>query len=308
MAVKKKMNSNVIKEKKVNNSKSDAILKKSDIKSIVSLLRKHYGWIYGGITLIIAFISIIFRFSRYINLRKFFNFYGLNFDFVNNKESSILLDAGFSFMMSVFLVSLLLCMYMFLFKPKKKKNWDVLKYIIGIVIFDLVLLECFNDSIIINRYDFSIIWNIISHYVPSVIAVTVGAGFVFLVFYLFHVFPTKVSDKVFRVIDSLIFISFGVGVVFLYYNYSYNMELSSNKVYTLVDDNTVIIYSNEDYYLTLDCAIKEEDNKRYLLIYRYTQNKISTNDTKTVKKTFDDVYFFNDYSDEEQDSKEDKIE
>lgn len=62
-------------------------------------------------------------------------------------------------------------------------------------------------------------------------------------------------------------------------------SLTGVKNYRIINNNKVIVYSNSDYYLTLDCEI--EDNK--LIMYKGKQNKISTEDVYSELIEFDEV-------------------
>ena len=62
--------------------------------------------------------------------------------------------------------------------------------------------------------------------------------------------------------------------------------LLMNKTnYRVIDNNKVIVYSNNDYYITLDCLISEKN----LTIYKGTQAKINNTDVYSVYKKFDEV-------------------
>ena len=125
----------------------------------------------------------------------------------------------------------------------------------------------------------------------------------------FHVFPKTLDEKNFVRLNGFIFIFIAIGVILVFYNNYYNFELSSINKYALVSDNTVIVYINEDYYLTLDCEIrKDSEDKEYLIIYRHTENMISTNNVKLSYKNFEDVFLSNDKPEETLFLEEGKIE
>ena len=53
----------------------------------------------------------------------------------------------------------------------------------------------------------------------------------------------------------------------------------------MIDNNTVIIYTNEDYYLTLNCEVIKDKIK----IYKGTQKKIDNNNIYSEVKKYKDV-------------------
>ena len=66
---------------------------------------------------------------------------------------------------------------------------------------------------------------------------------------------------------------------------SYGSQIVMNKSYRIINDNKVIVYTTNDYYLTLDCEIK--DNK--LTIYKGKQTKISNENVVSELINFDEV-------------------
>lgn len=62
-------------------------------------------------------------------------------------------------------------------------------------------------------------------------------------------------------------------------------RIIDRKDYRMVNDDTVIVYSSNDYYLTLDCEV----NDGTLIIYKGTQEKINTINVPTRLEKFDMV-------------------
>ena len=52
---------------------------------------------------------------------------------------------------------------------------------------------------------------------------------------------------------------------------SYGSQIVMNKSYRIINDNKVIVYTTNDYYLTLDCEIK--DNK-LTIYFNFTSSKL----------------------------------
>ena len=62
-------------------------------------------------------------------------------------------------------------------------------------------------------------------------------------------------------------------------------SLTLNKEYRIINDSKVIVYSNSEYYLTLDCEIDNND----LIIYKGTQDKIETMNVYNKLKKFNEI-------------------
>lgn len=58
-----------------------------------------------------------------------------------------------------------------------------------------------------------------------------------------------------------------------------------NKTYRIIDNNKVIVYTTENYYLTLNCEI--ENN--VLVIYQGSQTKIDNKDIESKLIKFKDI-------------------
>ena len=66
---------------------------------------------------------------------------------------------------------------------------------------------------------------------------------------------------------------------------SYGSNIVMNKSYRIIDNDKVIVYTTNDYYLTLDCKIKNNE----LTIYKGKQSKINNEDVVSELINFDKV-------------------
>ena len=60
------------------------------------------------------------------------------------------------------------------------------------------------------------------------------------------------------------------------------INLAYQKQYRIINDNKVIVYSTNNYYITLDCEI----NDNQLTIYKGSQEKIENNNIKSQLTKF----------------------
>ena len=90
------------------------------------------------------------------------------------------------------------------------------------------------------------------------------------------------SEVVINYVKSLIFVT----IIWIFCNSArviLNLELL--KQYRIINDNKVIVYSNNDYYITLDCDIMNNE----LIIYKGHQEKINNTNVYSISKKFDKV-------------------
>lgn len=66
---------------------------------------------------------------------------------------------------------------------------------------------------------------------------------------------------------------------------SYGSNIVMNKSYRIIGNDKVIVYTTNDYYLTLDCKIKNNE----LTIYKGKQSKINNEDVVSELINFDKV-------------------
>ena len=66
---------------------------------------------------------------------------------------------------------------------------------------------------------------------------------------------------------------------------SYGSNIVMNKSYRIIGNDKVIVYTTNDYYLTLDCKIKNNE----LIIYKGKQSKINNEDVVSELINFDKV-------------------
>lgn len=62
-------------------------------------------------------------------------------------------------------------------------------------------------------------------------------------------------------------------------------QLKLIRNYNIIGNDKVVVYSNNDYYITLDCNIKGNN----LTIYKGRQEKVDNKNVYTVSKTFEKV-------------------
>ena len=98
----------------------------------------------------------------------------------------------------------------------------------------------------------------------------------------------KEKDKEYTLIDLFNYLKtfpfYLILLVFIFLlNYGY--KIINNKSYRIIDNDRVIVYTTNDYYLVLDCEII--DNK--LIIYKGKQTKISNENIASKIIKFDEI-------------------
>ena len=85
--------------------------------------------------------------------------------------------------------------------------------------------------------------------------------------------------------NSLKILPFYLFILIFTFLLSYSSEIILNKSYRIINSDKVIVYTTNDYYLTLDCEIKDDK----LIIYKGKQTKINNENIESELINFEEV-------------------
>ncbi len=241
---------------------------------ILDFLQKNYGWIVAVITGASVGISFILRFIKYLYSTLYFDYYGLSYGLFNSNELSILYNFGFSILIMFCFVSLLYC-YKQIYNVKKERISirTILANIILIIILNIIIVLLTDVRCSVKQFIANVIIFIISEAITS---------------YIFFKIDNKEKNKkndIKCLQNELKIIPFYLVILVFLVLFNYGFEIISNKSYRTINNDKVIVYTTNDYYIVLDCTI--EDNK--LTIYKGNQTKISNDNVESKLINFDEV-------------------
>lgn len=245
-------------------------------KTLVELIKNNYTWSIAVITALGIVILNVFKFVEYIIANAYFYYYGLNINLYKYHDQNFLYELCLS-VIFVFSFGIILIYYKQLSDNFKNKNYlcksnldNILKIIILNIFF--VFIENSNN-------------NFISGLVSFVIFVLVE---VLISYFLFR--KNKQADInnmskqkiLFDFIRSLplIFI-----VIICCLTIKTTLNLSLKNQYRIIDENKAIVYTSNDYYLTLNCEILEDK----LVLHKGAQTKINNIGVYSELKEFEEV-------------------
>lgn len=239
---------------------------------IFKFMQKNYGWIVAVITGISVVTSFILRFIKYMYSIYYFSYYGLSYELFNSNELGFLYNFGFSILVLLCFGSLMYC-YIQLFNIKKMKLKTILCNIFLILISNIIIVASTNVKYSIWQYILNVIGLIIVEIITSIV---------------FFKMDKKERNKTYEennLPNVLKIIPFYLILLIFSFLTSYGLNIALNKSYRIIDNNKVIAYATNDYYLVLDCEIK--DNK--LTIYQGKQAKINNENIVSELIHFDEV-------------------
>ena len=239
---------------------------------IFKFMQKNYGWIVAVITGISVATSFMLRFIKYMYSIYYFSYYGLSYELFNSNELGFLYNFGFSILVLLCFGSLMYC-YIQLFNIKKMKLKTILCNIFLILISNIIIVASTNVKYSIWQYILNVIGLIIVEIIASIV---------------FFKMDKKEGNKTYEennLPNVLKIIPFYLILLIFSFLTSYGLNIAMNKSYRIIDNDKVIAYATNDYYLTLDCEIK--DNK--LTIYKGKQTKINNENIVSELINFDEV-------------------
>lgn len=244
--------------------------KKEDIKenkNILDSIKDYSPSIIGVLTFLGLICFNILKFIEYIEAQFYFDYYGLN---INLYKYS---DQGFIYGLCLSLVFFLAIMSLPFFIKQVIDNVKLKRIVSFVNIRNVIIILLFNY-----------IW-IYSMLLEKIISIVLFCLFIVVeIIITWFIFYCK-EEKDVSFGNVLKFVPIYILMLILCIGVSDMCNLRLKKEYRVISDNKVIVYSNNDYYLTLDCKI--EDDK--LIMYRGKQNKIDTDDVYSELIEFDEV-------------------
>lgn len=251
--------------------------KNNRVEKMLEFMQKNYGWIVAIFTGTAFMLTFVLRFMKYLKSEVYFSYYGLQHGLFSTGELNILYDFSFSVLTLFCLCASVICCMQLCFIKK-------LKLKIRTIIFDIFLIILSNVFFILS---------IASEYRNLLLNSVILSVFEYAFILLNIKLEGKKEAKEFNLHDFFnIFkvLPFYVMLLVITFMLKYDIDISKNKTYQIINDNKAIVYTTNDYYLVLDCEIKGDG----LLLYKGRQTKISTDNVKSELKKFSKVDFVSD--------------
>lgn len=252
------------------------MIKNSKIKNEkLEFIQKNYGWIIALITGIGIIISAIFSFIEYIIASIYFNYYGLDINEYVFKDKGFIYGLVLSLIFMFALFSVLYCI------KQTKEYFKNVKANYKNILINITIIILANFYIMISwQLEFAIK----DFFVNGIILIIVETFGLLMFFY-----KMKKDKKISEIKEDLInyfkILPFIIILLIFLISLETILKLKINNFYRIIDDNKAIVYSNSEYYLTLQCEI-EEDN---IIIYKGNQTKLMSNNIKSEIKKFNIV-------------------
>lgn len=248
---------------------------KKEQKNISKIIQENHGWLIPIITGVGFIILNALRFLEYITANAYFSYYGLDINLYKYYDQNFLYGICLNIIFMFAMGSIMYCFNQICNNLKNRR-------IINKSNFNNFLIICLSNTYLICVMNIEI--NLRTIILNLIVIFIIEMFFSFLAFrknkrIVNDEFSKEEFNKLTKSLPFLIiiFLIFRTGQI--YHN------LSLKKEYRLIDNTKVIVYSNVDYYLTLDCEIKENN----IIIYKGTQEKINNDKIYSKLTKFDKV-------------------
>ena len=238
--------------------------KEKEKNSIVNIIKENYGWVIAVITVIGIVILNIFRFLEYLNVLFYFNYYGIDINLYKYYDQNFLYSLCLSIIFIVAFAFLLYCFKQIVDNIKNKK------YICKQNFINILLIILSNMYLVISTGTQQM--NLLSYIVSFMIFIITEIILSILVFKKLPVDNNQVINKKEIIIESFKKLSFFIILLIVSIGIRTYSVLALKNNYRVIKNEKIIVYSTIDYYITLDCEIKDDE----LTIYKGTQEKIDS--------------------------------
>lgn len=259
-------------KKALEKSENQEIKQEAQKISITEFMQKNCTWIIAVLTFIGVIALNILKFIEYITSMAFFNYFGIDHNLYNYADKNFLYELCLSIIFMVALFSVFYCFKQIKENINKKEffKWENLINSLLIIISNLYIT-------ITTPGQLSLI---------SVIITVAILIFIELIMSLIIFKEEKESTQQQLKRDFINYIKvlpFIIIFLIIMNSSRIYMNLTHQKQYRIIDENKVVVYSTNDYFITLNCEI----NNNELVIYKGSQEKMENNNIKSQLTKFD---------------------
>lgn len=243
------------------------------IQKITNVIQENHTWVIALIAILGAFCLNISKFTEFLQAKVTFSYYGLDMGLYKYNDLNFFYEFCLSLIIISVFISMLCCGKQIRDNIKNKKylNKTNGNNILTLFVSNIVLL--FTTGAKLN-------W--IGYFFNSVFLIIIE---IFISYIVFKEPSEKIQTLKEFFVDLCKKVPFLLVFLILYFCIVTYANISSKKEYRIINDNTVIVYSNNDYFLALDCEVNDD----ILIIHKGTQNKIVNTNVYSKLKKFDEI-------------------
>lgn len=261
--------------------KNNKTIVKKDIKQeqenikIIEVIQKNYAWIIAGLTFLGVIVSNVLKFIEFITGQTYFWYFGIDHNLYNYSDKNFIYELCLSIIFILALFSVFYCFKQIKENIKKSEKFNCENLI------NILLIIISNFYISINTSgQLNLILIIV-----SVIILIIFEFMMSLIFFRKEKESSTQEQARRDLINYIKVLPFIIILLIIMNASRIYLNLTCQKQYKIIDNNKVIVYSTNEYYITLDCNI----NNNELIIYKGSQEKIDNNNVKSQLTNFSKV-------------------
>lgn len=246
----------------------------NNTNNIMSIMKENYTWIIGVLTFLGIMVNKVLELIEHITSQVYFSYYGLNRNLYNYTDKGFIYDLVVSIIFMLAFISIFICIKQLKEQMGKGRiiNLENLRNVGLIVLSNLFIDKTISEEINCFKIITLILIEIIFFYVSTKEFKTTKQRINF-------------RDNLKTIMNYIKIIPCFVILMIILYSCSTFLKLQNRTYYNIIDNNKVVVYTSNDYYLTLDCDINGDE----ILIHKGKQEKIGNNNIKTQLTKFSKV-------------------
>lgn len=254
-------------------AEQDNKVEKEEI-SIIKVIQNNYAWIIAGLTFLGVIVSNALKFIEFIISQTYFSYFGINHSLYNYADKNFIYELCISIIFILAFISVFYCFKQIRENIRKK---ELIK---GENLINILLIFISNLYITITTTEQL-------NKISIIITIVILIVFEFMVsLILFKKEKERTQEQANRDLVNYIKLLPFIIILFIFMNsFKIALTMAYQKEYQIIGDNKVIVYSTNDYYITLDCGV----NNNELIIYKGSQEKIESNNVKSQLTKFNKV-------------------
>lgn len=242
--------------------------------SVMKVIQNNYTWIIACLTFFGVIVSNVLKFIEFITSQTYFSYFGIDHNLYNYSDKNFIYKLCLSIIFILAFFSVFYCFKQIKENIKKKKlfKWENLINILLIFISNLYITITTPGQQNLISIIITVVILIILEFIMSLI--------------FFKKEKESTQEQLKRdLINYIKVLPFIIISLIIIHSSRIYINLTYQKQYKIIGDNKVIVYSTNDYYITLDCNI----NNNELIIYKGNQEKIENNNVKSQLTKFNKV-------------------
>jgi len=249
-------------------------MNKRGVKKVLKFLKNNYGWVIALITSSGVLVLNIIKFIEYIKCNLYFAYYGIDVNLYKYGDKNVIYELFLSILILFATISVLYCCYELENNIKKKRifNFSNLINLIIISLYNIIAITTNINNLTIEIF-----------FIELLILIILENIFAYSIFGKLNIKHISKKQKKEFAINYFKVLPYMIILILFLLASLIIIPIRFRRNYRIIDDNKVIVYTNSEYSIILDCEINDDN----LIIYKGRQEKIDNTNIYSVYIKFE---------------------